>query len=150
MIVRNGQILMPDTVEAIAPGDYAYLLAPPGRVYRLDWLFAPPEEAREVERELFGEFSFDADVRLADVAGFYGLPIRPRDAPLTLAEHFARTFEHTVEVGDRVHLGPVTLIARELSDDGVAKVGLKIKRLGSALAPRAWLAGTMARMFGRH
>ncbi|MEO7432791.1 MAG: potassium/proton antiporter [Dokdonella sp.] len=149
MIVRNGQILMPDTVEAIAPGDYAYLLAPPGRVYRLDWLFAPPDEAREAERELFGEFSFDADVRLADVAGFYGLVIRPKDAPLTLAEHFARTFEHTVEIGDRVHLGPVTLIARELSDDGVAKVGLKIKRLGNTLAPHSWLLRTFERVFRR-
>ena len=44
-----------------AAGDYAYLLAPPGRVHRLDWLFAPPDEAREAEREIFGEFSFDAE-----------------------------------------------------------------------------------------
>jgi cell volume regulation protein A len=148
MIVRGGEILMPDALDTLAAGDYAYLLAPPGRVYRLDWLFAPPDEAREVEREMFGEFSFDADVRLADVAGFYGLPIRAKDAPLTLAEHFARKYEHTIEVGDRVRLGPVTLIARELSDDGVAKVGLKLQRLGGALARRAWLAGGIGRLFG--
>lgn len=139
MIVRGGHILMPEPDITLAAGDYAYLLAPPGRVYRLDWLFAPPEEAREAEREMFGEFSFDANVRLADVAEFYALPIRAKDAPLTLAEHFARKFEHTIEVGDRVRLGPVTLIARELSDDGVTRVGLKLQSFGGALVGRARL-----------
>jgi len=147
MVVRRGELLTSDAIDAIAPGDYAYLLAPPGRVFRLDWLFAPPDEAREVERELFGEFSFDADVRLGDVAGFYGLPVRARDAPLTLAEHFARRFEHTVEIGDRVRLGPVTLVARELGDDGVARIGLKLERPGAVRRAR-WFA-RLARPFGR-
>lgn len=149
MVVRGGEILMPEAAGPLAAGDYAYLLAPPGRVYRLDWLFAPPDEAREAERELFGEFSFDADVRLADVAEFYGLPIRPKDAPLTLAEHFSRRFEHTIEVGDRVRLGAVTLIARELSDDGVAKVGLKLERLGKALVQPVRLFDGIARRLRR-
>jgi cell volume regulation protein A len=147
MVVRRGELLTSDAVEALAPGDYAYLLAPPGRVFRLDWLFAPPDEAREAEREMFGEFSFDADVRLGDIAAFYGLPVRARDAPLTLAEHFARRFEHTVAVGDRVRLGPVTLVARELGDDGVARIGLKIERPGAVR--RARLFGRLARRFGR-
>jgi potassium/hydrogen antiporter len=137
MVVRGGEILMADAFGALAPGDYAYLLAPPGRVYRLDWLFAPPDEAREAERELFGEFSFAAKVRLGDIAAFYALPIRARDASLTLGEHFARHYEHTVEIGDRVRLGPVTLIARELDDDRVAKIGLKIQGVRGALARRA-------------
>jgi cell volume regulation protein A len=149
MIVRGGEILMPDTAGPLAGGDYAYLLAPPGRVYRLDWLFAPPDEALEAEREMFGEFSFDASVRLADVAEFYALPVRAKDAPLTLAEHFQRRFEHTIEIGDRVRLGPVTLIARELDDDGVRKIGLKVERLGSALARRPWLARLLAQRLAR-
>ncbi|HEV7490444.1 MAG TPA: potassium/proton antiporter [Rhodanobacteraceae bacterium] len=137
MVVRGGEILMADASGAFAAGDYVYLLAPPGRVYRLDWLFAPPDEAREAERELFGEFSFSAKVRLGDIASFYALPIRARDANLTLGEHFARQYEHTAEVGDRVRLGPVTLIARELDEDRVAKVGLKIEGVRGALARRA-------------
>ncbi|TCO43377.1 potassium/proton antiporter [Dokdonella fugitiva] len=147
MIVRGGEILMPETAGALQGGDYAYLLAPPGRVYRLDWLFAPPEEAREAEREMFGEFSFDADVRLADVAEFYAVPVRAKDAPLTLAEHFARRYEHTVEVGDRVRLGPVSLVARELDDEGVRKVGLKLERLGNVLVRRPWLARLLPKRF---
>jgi cell volume regulation protein A len=75
------------------------------------------------------------------------LPIRARDAPLTLAAHFARRYEHTVEVGDRVRLGPVSLIARELDDDGVRKVGLKLERLGSVLVRRPWLAHLLPKRF---
>ncbi|HEX5124441.1 MAG TPA: transporter associated domain-containing protein, partial [Rhodanobacteraceae bacterium] len=138
MVVRGGEILMADAAGRFASGDYVYLLAPPGRVYRLDWLFAPPEEAREAERELFGEFSFAASVRLGDVASFYALPVRKKDAGLTLGEHFARHYEHTVEVGDRVRLGPVTLIARELDEDRVSKVGLKIEGVRGVLARRAF------------
>jgi cell volume regulation protein A len=137
MVVRGGEILMADAAGPFAAGDYVYLLAPPGRVYRLDWLFAPPDEAREAERELFGEFSFSAAVKLGDIAAFYALPIRERDANLSLGEHFARHYEHTVEVGDRVRLGPVTLVARELDEDRVAKVGLKIEGVRGALARHA-------------
>lgn len=145
LIVRDDEILMATASGKLTAGDYAYLLAPPGRVYRLDWLFAPADEARDAEREIFGEFSFDANVRLGDVAGFYGLPVRERDAPLTLAEHFARKFEHTIEIGDRVRLGPVSLVARELGDDGVAKVGLKLEQFGNAMVRRPWLARLLTR-----
>ena len=150
MVVRGGEIHMADAADRFAPGDYVYLLAPPGRVYRLDWLFAPPEEAREAERELFGEFSFAASVKLGDVAAFYALPVRERDAHLTLGEHFARAYEHTVEVGDRVRLGPVMLIARELDEDHVSRVGLKIAGVQGALArhPR-WLGPKLAAWFSR-
>ena len=148
LIVRDGSILAQDAARQPQAGDYAYLLTPPDRVHRLDWLFLPPEEAGAAEREMFGEFSFDANVRLADVGGFYGLPVRARDGPLTLAEHFAHRYEHTIEVGDEVRLGPVTLVARELGDDGVAKVGLKIDRSSAAMR-RNWLGARVLRLFGR-
>src|SRR5690606_5298998 len=114
MIVRGGAILAPERAGSLHAGDYAYLLTPPGRRYRLDWLFVAGEEASAAEREMFGEFSFAADVPLGDIASFYDLPVKPADAQLTLAEHFHRYYEHTVEVGDAVALGAFSLVAREL------------------------------------
>ncbi|HET6545976.1 MAG TPA: potassium/proton antiporter [Rhodanobacteraceae bacterium] len=149
MIVRDGEILMRAAAGPLRAGDYAYLLSPPGSRHRLDWLFAAPDEAHAAERELFGEFSFDSDVTLGEIATFYDLPIRADDAPLTLAAHFSRRYEHTVEIGDRVQLGPVTLVARQLGAEGVAKVGLKFEGIGGVLVERvrrrrsrllAWLA----------
>jgi cell volume regulation protein A len=41
----------------------------------------------------------------------------------------------------------VSLIARELDDDGVRKVGLKLERLGNVLVRRPWLARLLPRRF---
>lgn len=154
MIVRGGSILAPERAGSLHAGDYAYLLTPPGRRYRLDWLFVAGEEASAAEREMFGEFSFAADVPLGDIASFYDLPVKPADAQLTLAEHFHRYYEHTVEVGDTVALGAFSLVARELDGDSVSKVGLKLEGVrrviahGTALR-RSRVAGWIAKHFTR-
>ena len=140
---------------AFAPGDYVYLLAPPGRVYRLDWLFAPPDEAREAERELFGEFSFAAygearrRRRVLCAAG-----ARARCAPDARRAFRARTTSTRSRSATASGSGPVTLIARELDEDRVAKVGLKIEGVQGALRATPELArarisrpGSRARLF---
>lgn len=136
MVVREGRILMPDTAASLRSGDYAYLLAPPGRLYRLDWLFAPAEEAGEAEREVFGQFTFDGDVLLGEVAAFYGQKVRTREAALSLADHFAARYEYTVQIGDRLQIASMRMIVRELADDRVARVGLQIVGSPGALADR--------------
>lgn len=154
MLVREGKILAPKEAGAPLPGDYAYLLAPPGAKYRLDWLFVPADEATAAERDVFGEFSFAADVMLGDIASFYDIPVGEADAAMSLAEHFSREYEYTVEVGDTVRLGAVTLVARELSDQSVSKVGLKFQGVRGVLAQsqklrESRLAGWIARHTSR-
>ena len=46
----------------------------------------------------------------------------------------------------RVRLGAVTLVARELDDDGVRKVGLKVDTLGTVLAQPRWLQRLLPRV----
>ncbi|MCB1561376.1 MAG: potassium/proton antiporter, partial [Xanthomonadales bacterium] len=70
LVVRRETVLTPEQAGALEAEDYAYFLAPPDRVVRLDWLFAEPVEAREAEREVFGEFTFDGDVPLGALAEF--------------------------------------------------------------------------------
>lgn len=136
LIVRGGEIRMPEDVTAIAPGDYAYLWTPPGRSSHLDWLFAAPEEAAAAEREMFGEFSLAANVPLGEIAGFYDLPVSVDDARSTIAEHFTRRYEHGVHVGDQVELGPFELVARDIEDGLVTRAGLKFIGVRGALARR--------------
>ncbi len=142
MLVRNGKILAPEEAGAPRPGDYAYMLAPPGPRYRLDWLFVPAEEASAAERDVFGEFSFAADVMLGDIASFYNIPVSPADAAMSLAEHFDHEYEHTAEVGDTVRLGGVTLVARELAGHEVSRVGLKFQGMRGVLAHSEKLRGS--------
>jgi cell volume regulation protein A len=60
------------------------------------------------------------------VAEAYGLPPSERDGQLTVAELFARELRG-VEVGDRIHIGPVDLIVRDVTEGRVTAVGLGLE-----------------------
>lgn len=133
MVVRDGRILMPHETDGLRARDYAYFLAPPGRVMRLDWLFAEAGEAREAEREVFGAFTLPGDVPLGELGAFYGLPIPARYAARSAAELFAERFDDAPQVGDQLALGQAVLVVRELADERVGKVGLKFGGVGARL-----------------
>lgn len=124
MVVRDEAILLPHEAGPPRTGDTAYFLAPPGEVYRLDWLFAEGDEAREAEHEAFGAFSLPGDVALGELAGFYGLPIPPRYAAHTAGEMFATRFEGEVHIGDRIELGGATLVVRRVDDGRATAIGI--------------------------
>ncbi|MEZ5436748.1 MAG: potassium/proton antiporter [Lysobacteraceae bacterium] len=140
LVVRRETVLTPEQAGELEAEDYAYFLAPPDRVVRLDWLFAEPTEAREAEREVFGEFTFDGDVPLGALAEFYDLAVPPRHAERSAADLFARRYDGTPQVGDRIRLGQAVLVVRDLNEEQVAKVGLKFETVGSALFGEALLA----------
>lgn len=127
LVVREGQVLMPEEAGAIRAGDRVYFLAPPGRVARLDWLFAPPAEAAIAERELFGSFVFDANLPLGEIASYYGMPLPAELAAKTAGQLFAERFEEQVQVGDAIELPGALLTVREADEDKVTKVGLKFQ-----------------------
>jgi potassium/hydrogen antiporter len=133
LVVRNRQVWTPEQAGPLNPEDYAYFLAPPGRVNRLDWLFAEGQEAADAEREVFGTFALAGDVPLGALAEFYGLQVPPRLAQQTAAELFARRFDNEAQVGDRLQVGEATFVVREVNDDGVTSVGLKFTGVGTAV-----------------
>lgn len=133
LLVRGGQVLTPDASGALQAEDYAYYLAPPGRVGRLDWLFAPPQEAAEAEREQFGVFILDGEVPLGELADFYALPIPPRYRSRSAAELFETRFDGQPQVGDCLRLGTAMLIVRALEEERVSRVGLKFLGVGGRL-----------------
>lgn len=131
MVVRAGSIALPDQAGALQADDYAYFLAPPGRVYRIDWLFATGQDAAEAEREMFGTFALAGDVPLGELAEFYGLPIPERHHASTAAQLFDKRFDGNPQIGDRLTLGQAMLIVRQLHDERASQVGLKFVGVGS-------------------
>jgi hypothetical protein len=60
-----------------------------------------------------------------------------------IAEHFAIEFEGEPEPGDRVPLGPATLVARAVEDGRVTECTLEVEDEPTAASPRgpqAWLS----------
>jgi cell volume regulation protein A len=145
MVVRDEAILLPNEAGPAQPGDTAYFLAPPGEVYRLDWLFAEGNEAREAEHEAFGAFSLPGDVPLGELAGFYGLPIPARYAAHTASEMFATRFEGEVHIGDRIALGGATLVARRIRDGRATEIGI-VFHTDSLGRLQRWASGLRERL----
>jgi cell volume regulation protein A len=145
MVVREGRILLPTEAGPAQADDTAYFLAPPGEVYRLDWLFAEGNEAREAEHETFGAFSLAGDVPLGELAGFYGLPIPPRYAAHTATEMFATRFEGEAHIGDRIALGGATLVARRIRDGRATEIGI-VFHTDSLGRLERWMSGWRERL----
>lgn len=133
MVVREGKILLPETVGALASQDYAYFLAPTGQARRLDWLFAEGRDASDAERDMFGMFQLPGDVPLGELAKFYGLRIPEHYLARTAADLFDERFDEAPQVGDRLALGRALMVVRELKDDQVTRVGLKFTSVGEQL-----------------
>jgi cell volume regulation protein A len=125
-VIRNQNILMANEAGALQARDYAYFLAPPDRVGRLDQLFTAHAELLSANEPFFGEFAFTGDVHLKDVAAFYSLSIDPEIANLSIAEFFSLRFEGKPDVGDHLHLGTAEIVAREVDDDRVIRAGLQL------------------------
>lgn len=145
-VIRDDIVLDPRDAGRLKPGDYPYYLAPPLRVAELDALFVPDEETPL--RALPGEFPLRADVPLRLVAEMYGLEVEDEaDLERTIAEAIAVRVEDAPAIGDRLRLGPATLIVRALADDRVARVGLRLEDPPS----RSWrekLPAPLRGMFG--
>lgn len=132
MAVRDGKVLTAEEAGALQPDDYAYLLAPPNSARRLDWLFVGRDGEGPTQGS-FGSFALPGNVALGELAQFYGLHIPKRFAARTAAQLFDERFDDQPQVGDRLALGPATLIVRGMKDDRVAQVGLEFVSLGERL-----------------
>jgi cell volume regulation protein A len=86
----------------------------------------PPE--RLSDRRFFGEFTVNGSAALRDVQAMYGVEIRDFDPALTLSDCFARASRGHPVVGDRLDMGSLLLVVREVAGDQVLKVGLKLSR----------------------
>jgi cell volume regulation protein A len=131
-VVRQQSILTPTQAGRLRSGDYAYYLAPPERVARLDQVFAPHAELLASNEPFFGEFTFEGSVKLKEVAAFYGLEVDPAIAELTISAFFINRFDGKPEVGDHLHLGSAEIIVREADDDKVVRAGLQLDVLSDA------------------
>lgn len=86
----------------------------------------PPE--RLTDHRFFGEFTVHGQVTLREIESVYGVNLQQFDPHLTLSECFNKTSKGHPVIGDRLDLGTVLLVVREIDGDLVTKVGLKISK----------------------
>jgi potassium/hydrogen antiporter len=133
-IMREGQILQPDSVWRFLPGDQVLVLGGEDSAAKLETIFgtAPESELSEVEEAVLGEFSFDPQIRMGDLAAAYEFPIPTSARELTADEFLRRHRRRKPEAGDRFRVGPVELVVQAVEDGRITRVGIELDPEGAS------------------
>lgn len=123
LLVRRGGKVR-SAPRRLLGGDRVYLLAAPHQVPLLDKLFGRARHTDEAS--LYGDFAIAPDVTLGALRATYDLPPTGGEDGLPVSELFRREFRNDLEVGDRVRLGPVDLVLREIRDGQIAAIGISL------------------------
>ena len=126
-VVRAGHLRECGDCGPLRVGDHVYLFAQATDLPVLDPLFMimPVPSHLEAGR-FFGELALNADADMVELARMYGLSLNPTDAAGTLEHYLRRRFEQPV-IGDRVRLGSVEFVVREMRGQRIVKVGMKLR-----------------------
>jgi cell volume regulation protein A len=125
-IARKGKLIQYREWGGLRPLDDVWLLAAQDELADLDALFRAPAEARNAEQQrFFGEFPIDPTAPLAAVAEAYGGSAPEGAGPISVAEAIGRYLPSPV-VGDRMRLGPIELVVRNMVDGRITEVGLRL------------------------
>lgn len=126
-LIREGR-LVPDFLDEPLKLDDQLLLLVRGKdVETLDRLLTSkqvPEPLRDTV--FFGAFVLAGDASIDDVCVAYGVEVLPPYQGKTLDDCFRYTFRRSLVVGDRLSIGALELVVREMDGHCVTKVGLKI------------------------
>ncbi|HWK54022.1 MAG TPA: potassium/proton antiporter, partial [Hyphomicrobiales bacterium] len=129
MFFREGTMFERRRGLFVQEGDMVAVLAHQqheGDVGRILGWEEPPE--RLSDRRFFGDFTMNGNARLRDVQLLYSCPLHQLNPELTLSDCFNRKTRGHPVVGDRMDLGSILLVAREVLGDQVVKVGIRLSR----------------------
>jgi cell volume regulation protein A len=126
---RNGRAIEALAHFEVEAGDFLYVITSQEHAQLVDRALVPMDDAEESEQaEFFGSFMLNGDAKIDEVADVYGVMVPPNAEGLTLAEYLDREFHTRCVVGDRVYLGPLELVVREMKDEQVFRVGVRVVR----------------------
>lgn len=128
LVVRGSGALNLRPDMTLAAGDSAYVLALPRQIPAINRLFDPhlvPD--RLEEHRFFGDFTLNGDADLATITEMYGFSFQNAKPGDSLARYLDRAFHKRPVVGDRVRIGSVEFVVRDVEADKITKVGLRIR-----------------------
>jgi potassium/hydrogen antiporter len=128
LVIRDGQSMRYQYAGRLKAGDYVYLFISPRYPRLLDRLFASPATLDVDDVEFFGDFAVDPSRPARELRAAYGAVLKPDEAELSIAELMTNRLGGRAEYADRVSVGPVELIVRDVGDNGrIASVGVSLE-----------------------
>ncbi|HZD25159.1 MAG TPA: potassium/proton antiporter, partial [Alphaproteobacteria bacterium] len=137
-VLRDNAVVPRQRWDVLRSDDYVLAIAPPESTVLLDRLFLPRRPARRPRREIMlGDFVFPASVPMAALGHEYGLPLPPSARGLSAAEFLRQMLSEPISAGDQVRLGEAALVVREMIEDEIREVGLRLAVADEAV-PAGW------------
>lgn len=126
LVLRDGQVLPPESAGPLAAEDWLYLLAREADSARLSELLAAGAAPAYLDRRVFyGDFVLNGEAPLSALGAQYGQPVPAGMEQRTLAEFVCSRIEGPPVVGDRVRLGGLELVIRKVEGARISQVGLR-------------------------
>ncbi len=132
LVVRNGKSMRFQDMGRLAAGDHVYIFVPDRYPRLLDKLFASRTEVDPEDADFFGAFGIDPGRPAADLDAAYDLGLGEAEKKATIGSLMQARLGGHAEYADRVMLGPIELIVRDVDDDGkIVAVGLSFEPVGT-------------------
>ena len=126
LVIRKEEILTPAEAHPVREGDYVYLLAPPEKAQALDRFFVKMPAPAAPDPRLLGDFFVPGTATLGALAEIYGLQVAADHTEVIARRLLQRATPRRVKMGDIVELGPIALLAHQVSGGRVTTVGLRL------------------------
>ena len=131
LVVRDGRSMRFQDMGRLMAGDHVYIFVPDRYPRLLDRLFASRAEVDPEDADFFGAFAVDPARPAAELEAAYAPGLSEAETKLTIGALVTKRLGGRAEYADRVTLGPIELIVRDVDDNG------KITGLGLSFEPVA-------------
>lgn len=129
LVIRDGKSMRYQYAGRLRENDQVYLFIAPSYSKLLDRLFATEAPVEEDDGEFFGTFAISPATHVRDLDEAYGpLSITDGERGKTVAEMITQRVGGRADYADRVRLGAIVLIVRDIDEHGhIASVGVSME-----------------------
>jgi len=128
LVVREGHSMKFPEFGRLMAGDRVYIFVSKRYPALLDRLFTSRADLDPEDAEFFGAFAVDPDRSAAELEAAYAPGLTEAEMKMTIGELFLSRFGGHVEYADRLNLGPIELIVRDLDEKGkITAIGLSFE-----------------------
>ncbi len=134
LVVRDGRSMRFQDMGRLQAGDNVYIFVPDRYPRLIDKLFASRAVVDPEDADFFGAFAVDPARPAEELELAYGPGLTEEERKLTIGALVTERLDGHVEYADRVSLGSIELIVRDVDDKG------RITSLGLSFEPTAPVA----------
>ncbi|MBX5158547.1 MULTISPECIES: potassium/proton antiporter [unclassified Rhizobium] len=135
LVIRDGKSMRYQYAGRLRENDLVYLFIVPSYSRLLDRLFASRAPVDEDDADFFGAFALSPARPAADLDAAYGPGLlNETEKGLTIAELMRQRLGGKADYADRVRLGSIILIVRDLDEhDHITSVGMSLEAVEPAI-----------------